>query len=48
MPRSPKLALVFLLGYLAPADRPDPRFHPAAWQLDDTILVVVVLRFVLR
>lgn len=48
VPRSRKLALVALLGYLAlPVDL-IPDFIPVAGQLDDAILVALVLRFVLR
>ncbi|HEY5708118.1 MAG TPA: DUF1232 domain-containing protein [Solirubrobacterales bacterium] len=48
VPRSRKLALVCLLGYLALPIDVIPDFIPMAGQLDDAILVAVVLRFVLR
>ncbi len=48
VPRSRKLALVCLLGYLALPVDVIPDFIPVAGQLDDAILVAVVLRFVLR
>jgi len=48
VPRSRKLALVCLLGYLALPIDVIPDFIPVAGQLDDAILVAVVLRFVLR
>jgi uncharacterized membrane protein YkvA (DUF1232 family) len=48
VPRSRKLALVFLLGYLALPIDLIPDFIPVAGQLDDAILAAVVLRFVLR
>jgi uncharacterized membrane protein YkvA (DUF1232 family) len=48
VPRSRKLALVCLLGYLALPIDLIPDFIPVAGQLDDAILVAVVLRFVLR
>ena len=48
VPRSRKLSLLLLLGYLAlPVDL-IPDFIPVAGQLDDAILVALVLRFVLR
>jgi uncharacterized membrane protein YkvA (DUF1232 family) len=48
VPRSRKLALIFLLGYLALPIDLVPDFIPVAGQLDDAILVALVLRFVLR
>lgn len=48
VPRSRKLALLFLLGYLALPIDLIPDFIPVAGQLDDAILVALVLRFVLR
>jgi uncharacterized membrane protein YkvA (DUF1232 family) len=48
VPRSRKLALVFMLGYLALPIDLIPDFIPVAGQLDDAILVALVLRFVLR
>jgi uncharacterized membrane protein YkvA (DUF1232 family) len=48
VPRSRKLSLVLLLGYLALPIDLIPDFIPVAGQLDDAILVAVALRFVLR
>jgi uncharacterized membrane protein YkvA (DUF1232 family) len=48
VPRSRKLALLFLLGYLALPIDLVPDFIPIAGQLDDAILVALCLRFVLR
>ncbi len=48
IPRSRKILLVLLLGYLAfPIDLV-PDFIPIAGQLDDVVVVVLVLRSVLR
>lgn len=48
VPRSRKLALVLLVGYLVlPVDL-IPDFIPLAGQLDDAILIALVLRFLLR
>lgn len=44
VPRSRKLALVLLLGYLASPIDLIPHFIPIAGQLDDAILAVLVLR----
>lgn len=48
VPRSRKLALVLLVGYLALPIDLIPDFIPVAGQLDDVILVALVLRLVLR
>jgi uncharacterized membrane protein YkvA (DUF1232 family) len=48
VPRSRKLALLLLVGYLALPIDLVPDFIPVAGQLDDAILVALVLRFVLR
>ncbi|MEX2107157.1 MAG: DUF1232 domain-containing protein [Solirubrobacterales bacterium] len=48
VPRSRKLSLVLLLGYLALPIDLIPDFIPVAGQLDDAIVVALVLRFVLR
>jgi uncharacterized membrane protein YkvA (DUF1232 family) len=48
VPRSRKLVLVGLLAYLALPFDVVPDFIPVAGQLDDAILVVAALRFVLR
>ena len=48
VPRSRKLALVALVGYLALPFDLVPDFIPVAGQLDDAILVALGLRFVLR
>jgi uncharacterized membrane protein YkvA (DUF1232 family) len=48
VPRSRKIALVLLLGYLALPIDLIPDFIPVAGQLDDAILVALVLRFILR
>lgn len=48
VPRSRKLGLVVLIGYLALPIDLVPDFIPVAGQLDDAILVALVLRFVLR
>ena len=48
VPRSRRLSLVLLLGYLALPIDLIPDFIPVAGQLDDAILVALVLRFVLR
>jgi uncharacterized membrane protein YkvA (DUF1232 family) len=48
VPRSRKLSLVLLLGYLALPIDLIPDFIPVAGQLDDAILVAAGLRFVLR
>lgn len=47
VPRARKLAVVALIGYLALPIDLIPDFIPVAGQLDDAILVVLVLRFVL-
>lgn len=47
-PRSRKLALLLMLGYLALPIDLVPDFIPVAGQLDDAILAALVLRFVLR
>lgn len=48
VPRSRKLALWALLGYLALPFDLVPDFLPVIGQLDDAIVAAVVLRFVLR
>ena len=48
VPRARKLSLVLMLGYLALPIDLIPDFIPIAGQLDDAILVVLTLRFVLR
>lgn len=48
VPRSRKLLLVALVGYLALPFDLVPDFIPVAGQLDDAILVALVLRTVLR
>lgn len=48
VPRSRKFALALLLGYLALPIDLVPDLIPVAGQLDDVILAVLVLRFVLR
>lgn len=48
LPRSRKLALMALLGYLALPIDLVPDFLPVVGQLDDAILAAVTLRFVLR
>lgn len=48
VPRSRKLALGFLIAYLASPLDLVPDFIPVAGQLDDAILAALVLRFVLR
>jgi uncharacterized membrane protein YkvA (DUF1232 family) len=48
MPRSRRLAILLLIAYLALPIDLVPDFIPAVGQLDDAILVVLVLRFVLR
>lgn len=48
VPRSRKVVLVAMLGYLALPLDIVPDFIPVAGQLDDAILVVAVLRHVLR
>jgi uncharacterized membrane protein YkvA (DUF1232 family) len=47
VPRTRKLALVLMLGYLALPIDLIPDFIPLAGQLDDAILVALTLRFVL-
>ena len=47
-PRSAKLLLVGLLGYLALPFDLVPAFVPVVGQLDDAIVVVLVLRRLLR
>ncbi len=48
MPRSRKLLLVLLLGYLSLPFDLVPDFIPIAGQLDDVVIVVLVLRSVLK
>ncbi len=48
VPRSRKLALIFLIGYLASPIDLIPDFIPIAGQLDDAILAALVLRSVAR
>lgn len=48
VPRSRKLMLVILIGYLALPIDLIPDFIPIAGQLDDVIIVVLVLRSILR
>jgi uncharacterized membrane protein YkvA (DUF1232 family) len=48
VPRSRKLLLVALIGYLAMPIDLVPDFIPVAGQLDDAILVALVLRSLLR
>jgi uncharacterized membrane protein YkvA (DUF1232 family) len=48
VPRTRKLAVVALVAYLALPFDLIPDFIPIAGQLDDAILVVLTLRFVLR
>ncbi len=48
VPRSRRVALVLLLGYLALPIDLIPDFVPVAGQLDDAILVALVLRLILR
>jgi uncharacterized membrane protein YkvA (DUF1232 family) len=48
IPRRRKLALIALLGYLASPIDLIPDFIPVVGLLDDALLVVLVLRFVLR
>ena len=48
VPRSRKLLLAAMLGYLAMPIDLIPDFIPVAGQLDDAIIVAVVLRSVLR
>jgi uncharacterized membrane protein YkvA (DUF1232 family) len=48
VPRSRKLLLVALIGYLATPIDLVPDFIPVAGQLDDAIIVALVLRSVLR
>jgi uncharacterized membrane protein YkvA (DUF1232 family) len=48
VPRSRKLALVLLVGYLAMPFDLVPDFIPVIGLLDDAILIAVVLRLVLR
>ena len=48
IPRSRKVPLFALVGYLAMPFDLVPDFIPVAGQLDDAILAVIVLRFVLR
>jgi uncharacterized membrane protein YkvA (DUF1232 family) len=48
VPRSRKLVLVALLGYLALPFDVIPDFVPVAGQLDDAVAVALALRFVLR
>jgi uncharacterized membrane protein YkvA (DUF1232 family) len=48
VPRSRKLVLVALVGYLALPFDLVPDFIPVAGQLDDAILIALGLRFVLR
>lgn len=48
LPRSSKLLLAGLIGYLAMPFDLVPDFIPVAGQLDDAIVVAIVLRSVLR
>lgn len=48
VPRRSKLLLVFLVAYLALPFDLIPDFIPVLGQLDDALLVVLVLRFVVR
>jgi uncharacterized membrane protein YkvA (DUF1232 family) len=48
MPRSRKILLALLAGYLAVPFDLVPDFIPVAGQLDDAIMVAVVLRLVVR
>ena len=48
VPRSRKLMLVLLIGYLALPFDLVPDFIPVAGQLDDVIIVALVLRSLLR
>jgi uncharacterized membrane protein YkvA (DUF1232 family) len=48
VPRSRKVAVVVLLGYLALPFDLVPDFVPVAGQLDDALLVAIVLRWLLR
>lgn len=48
VPRSRKVALILLAGYLALPFDLIPDFIPVAGQLDDAIVTALVLRFVLR
>lgn len=48
MPRSRKVMIVLLIGYLALPFDLVPDFIPVAGQLDDVVIVVLVLRSILR
>jgi uncharacterized membrane protein YkvA (DUF1232 family) len=48
VPRSCKLVLIALLGYLAVPFDLVPDFIPVAGQLDDAVVVVMALRWVFR
>ena len=48
VPRSAKVSLVLLVGYLALPFDLVPDFIPVAGQLDDAILVAATIRYVVR